>query len=55
VAEGVHTAKSAFDMSRQFDVELPITTEVYRVLFDGKAPLQAVRDLVGRPLRKELD
>jgi glycerol-3-phosphate dehydrogenase (NAD(P)+) len=55
VAEGVHTAKSAFDMSRQFDVELPITTEVYRVLFDGKAPLQAVRDLVGRPLRRELD
>lgn len=55
VAEGVHTAKSAFDMSRELDVELPITTQVYRVLFEGKQPLQAVRDLVGRPLRRELD
>jgi glycerol-3-phosphate dehydrogenase (NAD(P)+) len=55
VAEGVHTTKSAFDLARQLDVELPITTQVYRVLFDGKAPLHAVRDLVGRPLRRELD
>jgi glycerol-3-phosphate dehydrogenase (NAD(P)+) len=55
VAEGVHTAKSAYDMSLQLDVELPITTQVYRVLFEGKQPLQAVRDLVGRPLRRELD
>jgi len=55
VAEGVHTAKSAFEMARQLDVDLPITTQVYRVLFEGKQPLQAVRDLVGRPLRRELD
>jgi glycerol-3-phosphate dehydrogenase (NAD(P)+) len=55
VAEGVHTAKSAYDMSRILDVELPITTQVYRVLFENKEPLQAVRDLVGRPLRSELD
>jgi len=55
VAEGVHTAKSAYEMSKIFDVELPITAEVYRVLFDNKEPLQAVKDLVGRPLRRELD
>jgi len=55
VAEGVHTAKSAYEMSRIFDVELPITTEVYKVLFEDKEPLQAVKDLVGRPLRRELD
>jgi len=55
VAEGVHTARSAYEMSRIFGVELPITTEVYRVLFDDKEPLQAVKDLVGRPLRRELD
>jgi glycerol-3-phosphate dehydrogenase (NAD(P)+) len=55
VAEGVDTSKSAYDMSRMFDVELPITTQVYRVLYEGKQPLQAVRDLVGRPLRRELD
>ena len=55
VAEGVHTTRSAFELSRKLDVELPITTQVYRVLFEGKQPLQAVRDLVGRPLRRELD
>ena len=55
VAEGVHTAKSAYEMSRIFDVELPITTQVYRVLFEDKEPLHAVKDLVGRPLRRELD
>ena len=55
VAEGVHTAKSAYNMSTILDVELPITTQVYRVLFENKDPLQAVRDLVGRPLRRELD
>ena len=55
VAEGVHTAKSAFQLARVLDVDLPIATEVYRVLFEGKQPLQALRDLVGRPLRRELD
>ena len=55
VAEGVDTTKSAFEMSRMLDVELPITAQVYRVLYEGKQPLQAVRDLVGRPLRRELD
>jgi glycerol-3-phosphate dehydrogenase (NAD(P)+) len=55
VAEGVHTAKSAYRMSTILDVDLPISTQVYRVLFENKEPLQAVRDLVGRPLRRELD
>ena len=55
VAEGVHTAQSAYKMSKIVEVELPITTQVYRVLFEDKDPLQAVKDLVGRPLRRELD
>jgi glycerol-3-phosphate dehydrogenase (NAD(P)+) len=55
VAEGVPTAKSAYHLARQLGVELPITAEVYNVLFENKPPLTAVRDLVGRPLRHELD
>jgi glycerol-3-phosphate dehydrogenase (NAD(P)+) len=55
VAEGVTTAKSAYELSLKLDVDLPITTEVYRVLFEKKPTLQAVKDLVGRPLRRELD
>lgn len=55
VAEGVPTAKSANQLAAKLGVELPITAEVYRVLFENKPPLLAVKDLIGRPLRRELD
>ena len=44
VAEGVKTTKSAFDLERKLGVDMPITTEVYRILYEGKAPEQAVVD-----------
>ncbi len=53
VAEGVKTAKSAYDLATQLDVELPICFEVYRVLYEAKPPLDAVRDVLTRPLKKE--
>lgn len=55
VAEGVMTAKSAYEYSQRLGVDMPITGEVYRVLFEDKPTLVAVKDLVGRPLRRELD
>src|SRR5512133_927956 len=55
VAEGVPTAKSAHQLATKLGVEMPITSEVYQVLFESKAPLVAVKDLIGRPLRHELD
>jgi glycerol-3-phosphate dehydrogenase (NAD(P)+) len=53
VAEGVTTAKSAHDLSLKLAVEMPITQEVYRVLFEGKDPRQAVVDVMTRPLIQE--
>jgi glycerol-3-phosphate dehydrogenase (NAD(P)+) len=53
VAEGVKTTKSAYDLGRKLGVDLPITTEVYRVLYEGKTPRQAVSDLMSRTLRAE--
>lgn len=53
VAEGVKTAKSAYDLARKLDVELPICFEVFRVLYEEKPPLDAVRDVLTRPLKKE--
>lgn len=53
VAEGVKTAKSTYQLARALDVELPICNEVYRVLYEGKQPLEAVRDVLTRPLKKE--
>ncbi|MCI0706657.1 MAG: NAD(P)H-dependent glycerol-3-phosphate dehydrogenase [Ignavibacteriae bacterium] len=53
VAEGVATAKSALELERKFKVELPIITEVHRVLFEGKDPRQATRDLMTRDAKGE--
>jgi glycerol-3-phosphate dehydrogenase (NAD(P)+) len=53
VAEGVTTADSAHHLAQRLGVELPITSEVYAVLYEGKPVVQAVRDLLARPLKKE--
>jgi len=53
VAEGVKTAKSAYDLSVRENVLMPITHEVYGVLYEGKDPKQAVVDIMTRELRAE--
>jgi glycerol-3-phosphate dehydrogenase (NAD(P)+) len=53
VAEGVNTCRSVYHMAQQFGVEMPITAEVYRVLFEGRAPLVATGSLMQRPPRRE--
>lgn len=55
VAEGVKTAKSAYDLSNKLGIELPIITEVYRVLYEDKPVLQAVKDLMSRELSAEFE
>jgi glycerol-3-phosphate dehydrogenase (NAD(P)+) len=55
VAEGVTTAKSAYELSRKLAVEMPITGEVYSVLYEGKPVRQAVKDLMARELGYEFD
>jgi len=53
VAEGVRTARSAYNLARREGVDMPITTEVYRVLYEGKSPARGVADLMGRDLKRE--
>jgi glycerol-3-phosphate dehydrogenase (NAD(P)+) len=55
VAEGVKTAKSAYDLAQREGVDMPITTEVYRALYEGKPPIDAVSSLLSRSLRSERD
>jgi glycerol-3-phosphate dehydrogenase (NAD(P)+) len=55
VAEGVKTARSAFDLSRKMGVDMPITAEVHAVLYDDKPVAHAVRDLMARELGPEFD
>jgi glycerol-3-phosphate dehydrogenase (NAD(P)+) len=53
VAEGVETARTAVDLGRRHGVELPIATEVARVLFEDKPPQQAIQDLMERTPKAE--
>jgi glycerol-3-phosphate dehydrogenase (NAD(P)+) len=55
VAEGVRTTRSAVALAGRHGVEMPITREVHRVLFDAKDPREAIRDLMARPRRAETD
>jgi glycerol-3-phosphate dehydrogenase (NAD(P)+) len=53
VAEGVRTAKAARELARKNSIEMPIVEEMYRVLYEGKDPRQATKDLMGRALKGE--
>jgi glycerol-3-phosphate dehydrogenase (NAD(P)+) len=55
VAEGVKTAKSAFELARKAGVEMPITQAVYSVLYEDKPVQQAVSELMSRELGYEFD
>ncbi|MCL2450579.1 MAG: NAD(P)-dependent glycerol-3-phosphate dehydrogenase [Polyangiaceae bacterium] len=55
VAEGVTTAKSAYELAKKLQVDMPITNEVYAVLYEGKSIRRAVKDLTCRELGYEFD
>ena len=53
LAEGYPTARSAYRLSRDKDVPTPIMDEVYSLLYEGKEPNAAVRDLISRAFKAE--
>ena len=53
VAEGVYTAREVDRLARELAVDMPITREVCAVLFEGRAPADAVEQLLGRDPRSE--
>jgi glycerol-3-phosphate dehydrogenase (NAD(P)+) len=53
VAEGVHTAREVHGLAQQLGVDMPITEAVYRVLFQGLPPHQAVDMLLSREPKPE--
>ena len=53
VVEGVYSAKAALKLAKKYDVEMPIIEQVNAILFDGKAPADAVSDLMLRDKRNE--
>lgn len=55
VAEGVRTAKSAYNLAKREGVEMPIGLQVYEIIYEGKEPSRAMADLMGRRLKRERD
>jgi len=53
VAEGVESVRAVYRLSRRMKVDMPITREVYKVLYQRKPPRQAVATLMQRPLKLE--
>jgi len=53
VAEGVKTTMAVKTFANRSGVNMPITEEVYAVLYAGKPASEAARDLMTRPLREE--
>ena len=53
VAEGVHTTISARRLARTQGLEMPITSQIYQVLYRNKPPRKALGDLMSRALREE--
>lgn len=55
VAEGIYTTKAALQLAKKYGVEMPITEQLSRVLFEGQDPRQVVAELMMRDPKGELE
>ncbi len=51
--EGVHTAREVYLLARKWGVEMPISEQVYQVLYAGLDPQEAVHNLLDRRQKAE--
>jgi len=55
VVEGVRATQAAYDLAESKQCELPITSALYHVLFDGHTPEEEVKKLMQRPQKNEIE
>ncbi len=53
VAEGINTTKVAYKLSKKYNVDMPITEEIYKVLFESKKASDALESLMHRKEKAE--
>jgi glycerol-3-phosphate dehydrogenase (NAD(P)+) len=53
IAEGVRTSRSVFALAHRLSVDMPIATQVYKLLYEEKPPRQVVTDLLAREVKPE--
>jgi glycerol-3-phosphate dehydrogenase (NAD(P)+) len=54
IAEGIRNTRSVCSLAARLGVEMPIAEQMYQVLYGGKKPLLAVRELMQRALKPEI-
>ncbi|HLS52793.1 MAG TPA: NAD(P)H-dependent glycerol-3-phosphate dehydrogenase [Tissierellaceae bacterium] len=55
VVEGIKTTKSTYMLAKKYDVDMPITEELYKVLYEGKDVKQSVPNLMDRDKKEEME
>ncbi|NMA24569.1 MAG: glycerol-3-phosphate dehydrogenase, partial [Clostridiales bacterium] len=55
VVEGYYAAKAARELAAENGINMPICEEIYNVLYEGKSPLEALKDLMARDKKREDD
>ncbi|MFC0559868.1 NAD(P)H-dependent glycerol-3-phosphate dehydrogenase [Halalkalibacter alkalisediminis] len=55
VVEGIRTTKAAHELALKWQVDMPITSSLYAVLFEGLSPNQATEQLMGRVKKHEVE
>lgn len=53
--EGIRTTEAAYKLQQKYDTEMPITTELYKVLFKSKTPSEALETLMSRARKREIE
>jgi glycerol-3-phosphate dehydrogenase (NAD(P)+) len=55
VAEGVKTSRAVYFLAARLGVEMPIVTASYKILYEGLAPKEAIKKLMARELKDEME
>jgi len=53
VAEGVQTTDSAYNLSKLHHVDMPITEQMHKILFENIKPMDAIQELMSRESKRE--
>ncbi|WIF94737.1 NAD(P)H-dependent glycerol-3-phosphate dehydrogenase [Caminicella sporogenes] len=55
VVEGVHTTSAAYKLSQKYNVEMPITAEIYKIIYEGYSARESVYSLMCRSKTHEIE
>lgn len=55
VVEGITTTKVVYELAEKYQIEMPITKEIYGVLYSGTDPKDAVMNLMTRSKKHEME